>query len=181
MSHINFHALNWIDYGILSVLVISMLISFMRGLIKESISLAVWVVALVAAILYADSLGSHLQRIDSENARYVIGFIAIFIGVLLAGMILNVVVGCVLSKSSLRIIDRMLGLFFGVARGILGISAFFMLTSVTGVELHQIKESQLSPSFQPLVKWLTDFVPEKIDTLKSWVPVDHPEDSEGEV
>ena len=181
MSHINFQALNWIDYGILSVLVISMIISFMRGLIKESISLAVWVVALGAAILYADALGSHLQRIDSENARYVIGFIAIFIGVLLVGMILSVVVGFVLNKSSLRIIDRVLGLFFGVARGVLLISAFFMLTSVTGVELSQVKQSQLSPSFQPLVKWLTDFVPKKIDTLKSWVPVDHPEESEGVV
>ena len=53
-------AFNWIDYAIFSVIFISMLISFLRGFVKEAISLFIWLAAIIVALKFASPVGDLL-------------------------------------------------------------------------------------------------------------------------
>ena len=70
------------DYLVLFVLATSVLISTMRGLIKEILSLISWVVAFIAANAYGATLAKFLPAvIPGEAVRLLLAFVVLFIGV----------------------------------------------------------------------------------------------------
>ncbi|MDP5040491.1 MAG: CvpA family protein, partial [Paraglaciecola sp.] len=61
--------MNWIDFAILGVILISTVISLIRGFIKEAISLAIWFSAFfIASQFYAD-LASYLTHFSDPMIR----------------------------------------------------------------------------------------------------------------
>ena len=128
-------ALNWVDMSIISVIAFSMLSSFMRGFVKEVISIVSWVAAVLLSLRFAGELGHHFTAVSSEQIRYVLAFVAITIVTLLAGMILNVLVGLLTSKRGISLVDRGLGLCFGAGRGVLLVAVGLMLFQFTGMSI----------------------------------------------
>jgi membrane protein required for colicin V production len=165
MTDMQFNTLNWVDFLILAVIGISILISFMRGFIKEIVSILIWCAAVLLAFLYAGKLASRFTEISSQQIRYILSFIAIFICVLIAGVIINALTGVLVSKSGISVVDRFLGIFFGAARGALLVAVTIMLLHFGGFSFKAVGESQLVPKFLPLVSWLDKYVPEKLDAI----------------
>jgi len=65
----------------LLVLVCSVVISTLRGLVKEVLSLASWIIALVVANAYGEALAKMLpEAIPGDSTRLIVGFIALFLG-----------------------------------------------------------------------------------------------------
>ena len=68
------------DYLVLFVLATSILISTMRGLIKEILSLISWVVAFIAANAYGATLAKFLPAvIPGEAVRLLLAFVVLYV------------------------------------------------------------------------------------------------------
>ena len=83
----------WIDLVIIGIIVLSALISLIRGFVKESISLVTWVVAGLLALRYYGPMADLLEPfINSVTLRQWIGGGILFVATLIVGAIVNFIV-----------------------------------------------------------------------------------------
>ena len=167
MSGMQWSTFNWVDLLIVVVIALSMLISFMRGFVKEIVSITMWLAALILALIYANPLAQHFGAIASHQGRYALAFIAIMLSVLIAGVVINAILAMLVDKSGISVVDRSLGLFFGAGRGVLLVAVSLMLVQFMGLTVSAVQSSRLVVQFSPLVGWLDNYVPARLDTLTS--------------
>ena len=151
----------WVDYCLIGLIALSALIGLIRGLIREIFSLVIWGAALWLSLHYNHQLSTHLeQAIPEETPRLAASFALIFIAVLLLGGMLVFVVGKLIAATGLGGTDRLAGLLFGVARGVLIVAVLVLLAGVTPLPADPWwKQSKLIPPFQSLALWLQAQVP----------------------
>lgn len=161
--------MNWLDYAIIGVILLSTITGIFRGFIKELIAICIWALAIWLAYHYAGSLDNQLQGwVDDGRLRYGIGFILIMVMTLIVGGIANSLLGIIMKKSGLSATDRILGMGFGLVRGILLVSfglVVFQMTSLSKQEGTQ--KSMLSSQFDPLVFLLKSKIPLLIQQIKT--------------
>lgn len=170
MNTIHWLHLNGVDYTILAIILISFLISLFRGFICELISLITWVAAFVIAFKFANPAANYLVHvIDSLTVRYVIAFTLIFIVILIIGISINLMIRHLWYRTGVPIIDRILGMLFGIARGIFIVAFILLFIRASALQDEPaVKKSQLIPAFNPVVNWLQNLVPEKIVHVSEW-------------
>jgi membrane protein required for colicin V production len=120
------------DYLVLFILITSILISFMRGLVREILSLASWVIAFLAANAYGAKLAVFIP-LANQSLRLICAFIALFIGVHLLMWILAMAIDSLIKASGLKLVDRGLGTLFGVARGCVIVLALMLVCGLTSL------------------------------------------------
>ena len=104
--------MNVIDIGIISITFISCVISVLRGLIKEVVSIASWTMAFFVSTRYAQPISVKLHSsVGNETVSFAIALVAIFVFVLILGLILNISLGFIISKTGLGPFDKVLGIF----------------------------------------------------------------------
>ena len=159
--------LNVADYIIIAVVVVSTLISLIRGLFKELISLGIWILGFWVAIkFHAEFAEMFAPYISNVSLRLIVGFVGLFLAVLIFGAVFSYFLSFLILKSGMSGFDRFLGMIFGCARGILLIAVVLLLISTTSfVQDSWWKESVLIPHFKVLVDWLRAFLPQKITGL----------------
>ncbi|CAL7962900.1 colicin V production protein [Gammaproteobacteria bacterium] len=159
--------LNIADYIIVAVVFISVLISLVRGFFKESISLIIWILGFWVAISFYDMCAATLEPyIANVSVRIIISFAGLFLMVLIFGAIFSYLLSFIIIKSGLSGFDRLLGMVFGCARGVLLVSVILLLISTTSfVQDDWWKKSILIPHLQVIVDWLHVFLPQKITSL----------------
>ena len=167
-------SLNWFDFSIIGVIALSILISFFRGFLRETISLISWVSGLIVAIRFAPTASNYLNGIiATETLRYVITFVLLFVAVFIVGLLVNMVIKRSVDASGLGFADRLLGSTFGAARGILLVAIVLMFIMMTASkDTDVIAQSELSPFFMPLVSWLDGFLPEQLQQVTRWLAID---------
>jgi membrane protein required for colicin V production len=112
--------MNWLDVVLALILVASIVTSFRKGLSREVIGLVAVCLALILGIWLYGLAGSYLAPyLSSRPMANFAGFAIVFCGVLVAGGIVNLVVGKFLRITGLSIFDHLLGAGFGILRGIL--------------------------------------------------------------
>ncbi|HEU4374954.1 MAG TPA: CvpA family protein, partial [Telluria sp.] len=122
------------DYLVLFVLLASVVISTMRGLVKEILSLVSWVVAFVVANAYGAQLAPLLpSMIPGESVRLMVAFVALFLGVRILMGLLTLAVDALVKASGLSLADRGLGGLFGLARGIVIVLFAVILSGMTSI------------------------------------------------
>lgn len=110
--------MNWADWAIIAILVLSALISIKRGFVKEALSLATWVAAVIVAVVFSEPLSILLiDHVETPSVRGMVAFALLFIGTLLAGGLLGYLVGALIEVTGLSGTDQLLGMLFGLARG----------------------------------------------------------------
>lgn len=116
-SHLGFNAADWC---IVAVVVLSSLISLGRGFVKEALSLVILGGAVFFAVLLAPSQAHwFVPHIDLPSLRYLAAFASVFVACLLAGSVLGLLAGVLVKLAGIGALDRLLGLVFGAARGVL--------------------------------------------------------------
>jgi membrane protein required for colicin V production len=120
------------DWILVAIVGFSTLIAFMRGVVRELIALTAWVAGLIGAVLFTPTVAAMLPEIAGHPAvRYVVAFLLIFIGALLAGALIAWPLSKAIRAAGLGFVDRFLGSVFGLARGVALILAFVFVAGLT--------------------------------------------------
>lgn len=149
------------DYLVIFVMVASVIISMMRGLVKEVLSLAGWVVAFVVANAYAAALAVMLPAVvPGEVLRLILAFIALFIGVRILMGLLSMALGALLDAGGLSLFDRALGAVFGVGRGLVIVLTAVILCGMTSLPQQDFwKNALFSPLAESGARIVKTFLP----------------------
>jgi membrane protein required for colicin V production len=149
------------DYLVLFVLLASVVISTMRGLVKEILSLVSWVVAFVIANAYGAALAPMLpSMIPGEAVRLMVAFVALFLGTRILMGLLTLAVDAVVKASGLSLADRGLGGLFGLARGIVIVLFAVILCGMTSIPQQDFwKNALLSPMAETGARTVKPFLP----------------------
>lgn len=151
----------WIDYAIITLVLISSVIGLLHGFVREAFSLVIWVVALGVGLSFSKDFSSLLTgMISYPSIRSAIAFLILFIATLIVGALLNYLLSGLVKTTGLTGSDRFIGMFFGIARGVIIVSIVVMLAGLTPLpEDSWWKESVLIPLFQSLAVWLGNYIP----------------------
>lgn len=156
-----------IDWVILAIVLVSALISIKRGFVKEMFSLASWISAFVIARIFSGHLDVLLtDLIETPSARYGAAFGILFAATLIVGAMINHLVGEVVKVTGLAGTDRMFGVVFGVARGLILVTA-----AIYGLQMTPLakdpwwQNSAFIPHFELMVSWSKDVLPGAAETL----------------
>lgn len=145
--------MNWVDFTILGVIGLSALISLVRGFVKEALSLVIWFGAFFIASQYYSKLAVYFTNIQDEMVRNGAAIGALFLATLVVGAVVNYTIGQLVQKTGLSGTDRILGVVFGLLRGVLIIAAilFFMdaFTNLSSADWWE--QSQLIPEFSRII------------------------------
>ncbi len=147
--------MNWADWAIIAIIVLSGLISLKRGFIKEALSLLIWVLAFIIARMFSANLATLLvDYIDVATVRYAAAFAMLFAATLMVGALVNYLIGTLVRMTGLSGTDRLLGIIFGVARGgLLVVVAVALVKHTPLTEAMWWYESALIPEFLMLEEW----------------------------
>jgi len=147
--------MNWADWAIIAIIVLSGLISLKRGFIKEALSLLIWVLAFVIARMFSANMSTLLiDYIDVSTVRYAAAFAILFAATLMVGALVNYLIGTLVRMTGLSGTDRMLGIIFGLARGgLLVVVAIALVKNTPLTEALWWYESTLIPEFLMLEEW----------------------------
>lgn len=154
--------MSWPDYAILATIAVSLLVGLLRGFIKEVFSLVVWAAAFVVAYRFSGDVAALMEeQVSLPSARTALGFIGLFIVVLVIGGLANYLLGRLVESTGLSGTDRLLGGVFGVARGVALVVVAILVTGFTPLPADPWwKESRMIQSFMPLVLWTVEFLPQ---------------------
>ena len=149
------------DYLVLFVLIASVVISTLRGLVKEILSLVGWIVAFVVANAYGAQLAPLLpEAIPGATARLIVAFIALFLGVRILMGLLSLAIGALVEATGLSLADRGLGGLFGLARGIVIVLAGVILCGMTEIPRQPFwQDALLSPIAETGARTVKPFLP----------------------
>jgi membrane protein required for colicin V production len=152
---------NWTDYIIVGVLALSVLIGLWRGLISEVLALAVWIAAFWVAWMFGPVVAGYFEHsITLPSARILVGYGLCFVVVLIVGALLRFVIGKLVESTGLSGTDRLLGMLFGFARGVLLVTlAVFLLGFTAFTRDPWWRQSALLPQFTGMATWLSQRVP----------------------
>lgn len=126
--------MNWLDLVFIGIIAVSVVISLIRGFVREVVSVLVWVAAIWAAVTFAQPLAEMLAAwVDSPTIRMVAAFAAVFILVLIVGGVINYFAGQMVGRTGLSGTDRVLGLLFGGARGLLIVALLVLVAGLTAI------------------------------------------------
>jgi len=155
---------NWADYVILAVLFLSVLIGLARGLISEVLSLVIWVAAFWIAWLFGPVVATYLEgSVSLPTARMAIGYGLCFITVLLVGAVFRFIISRLVSSTGMGGMDRLFGMLFGLARGVLIVSGVVFLLNFTPLPNEPLwRESAMLPQFAAPAAWLGQQVPSNV-------------------
>ncbi len=151
--------MNWIDYAISGVVLLSSLISVSRGFVKEALSLLIWFGAFFIARSFYPLLAENLHFQD-EMIRNAASIAILFVSTLIVGAAVNNAVGHLVSRTGLSGTDRILGVVFGAVRGVLIVSAvvFFLDAFTQFSDSNAWKQSELIPQLGIVIKWFFAYI-----------------------
>lgn len=156
--------MSWVDLLILGIIAISVIVSFFRGFLREALSLLVWIAAFwVAWLFFRDVEGLFAEWISAPSVRMAVAYAAIVIVVLILGGLLTWLIGTLADKTGLSGTDRIIGIFFGGARGVALVAIAVMLAGVTPFPQDSWwQESQLIPHFEEIAEWGKAYLPKDV-------------------
>ncbi len=156
--------MSWLDLAIIGIILVSTLISLVRGFIKESISLVSWILAGFIAFRYFGPLAEMLSPyIESPTLRTGSAFAILFVSTLIIGAIVNFMASQMVSKTGLSGTDKALGMAFGAARGALIITLMVLLFGLTPMPNESWwQDSTMVPYFTNLASWLSEMLPQDL-------------------
>jgi len=158
--------MNSIDYIILGILLVSTGISFMRGFVREILSLVAWVLAVWIAVSFTPQVSILIEnQVTNESIRLVVAFLGLFISTLFVASLTNTLLSQLVKKTGLSGTDRLVGLIFGLARGGVIVSVIVLVVGITNIPQETWwQESTLLSHFETMAIWLKGNFPADMST-----------------
>ena len=142
------------DHVVLTIIGFSVLTGLLRGLTREVIALAGWVVAFfVASTFSGDAAPLLAKQIPDDSWRVLAAFVAVFFATLIAMSVMALLVSKLVNSAGLGFEDRMLGGLFGFARGLLLVLVLVLVAGMTALPRQTVwKDAMLSAPLEKLAE-----------------------------
>ncbi|MCC1493463.1 CvpA family protein [Cognatishimia sp. F0-27] len=160
-----------IDGAVAVIIVLSALLAYSRGLVRETMAIAGWVIAAVVAFMFAAQVQPLVKELpvvgeflaDSCELSVIAAFAAVFTLALVITSLFTPLFSSIIQRSALGGLDQALGFFFGVARGILLVAvAFFVYeTVISAQDIPMINDSRSAEVFSRFTGRIEDQNPEQ--------------------
>jgi len=122
------------DYIVLSIVGLSVVLSVMRGLVREVLAIMGWLAAFYVARTYASQILPMMPaNIPTEPLRVLAAFLVLFLATLLVVSLLAIALTAIFKTIGLGWINRLLGAIFGLARGVLIVCIVVFLAGLTNL------------------------------------------------
>ncbi len=171
-----------IDGVVALVIVLSALLAYSRGLVREALAIAGWVVAGILAFIFAPQVEPLVKEVpvigdfiaDSCELSMIGAFAAVFAVALIVASFITPLFSSLVQRSALGGLDQGLGFLFGVARGILlvAIAYFVYETVVTSQNIAVIDDSRSARVFSRMTEQVQDGNPEQ---ALGWITLQYEE------
>ncbi|MFZ8924908.1 MAG: CvpA family protein [Candidatus Puniceispirillaceae bacterium] len=162
---IDFATLTLVDYGILLVLVLSCVLSTLRGMTRELLGLIGWVVSILVANFTAPQIEDPIvDLLQIKGLGAALAWALPFAASVVVWFILASVMAPALTRVGFASLDRWLGVLFGIIRGF-GLVLIVFVIAVFGTDGEEnlpkiVKDSQSTPLLSRSAHYFSDFVPE---------------------
>lgn len=165
-----------VDGVVAVVIILSALLAYSRGFVRETLSIASWVLAAVVAYLFAPKAEPLVREIpilkDMIGGQCELSLMIAFVIVLVIGLVIMAIFTPLFSgmvqRSVLGGIDQGIGFLFGAARGVLlvVVALFIYDWAVTNETFAVVDDSRSAKIFGNLVGQVGDNVP---DDVPGWL------------
>ena len=164
------HGFTLVDGIVLAVIVVSAILAYARGLVRECLSIVGWLVAALAGFSFAPMAAPLVREIPvlrdiistSCELSILAGFVVVFVIALLLVSIFTPLVAGAVSSSAIGPVDQALGFLFGIVRGVLlVVIALVVYTTVFGTAggVAQIDDSHSKQIFSGLEQRISAMLP----------------------
>jgi membrane protein required for colicin V production len=159
-----------IDGVVALVIIVSALLAYSRGLVREAMAIAGWIGATILAFIFADTVQPLIRQLpvvgdyigDSCELSIIASFAAVFAVALVVVSIFTPLFASIVQRSALGGLDQGLGFLFGVFRGILlvAVSFFVYQTVLSTQKLDMVENSRSAKVFGTMTGQIGDRDPE---------------------
>lgn len=166
----------FVDAIVALTLVVSAILAYSRGFVRETMAIAGWIVAAIAAFTFAHVAQPLVREIpyvnrylaDSCELSIIFAFAAVFALMLVVVSIFTPLLSGAVQDSALGPIDRGLGFLFGVARGVLLVAVAFVVYDRVAVTdpIPAIEASRTANVFARSEDAINDSLP---DDAPGWI------------
>lgn len=126
---------NIVDGVALALVVVSAILAWARGLVRETLAIAGWIAAALAAFAFAPAVAPLVREIPvlrdviggSCELGILSGFVVVFAAALIVVSLFTPLLAGAVQNSAIGPVDQGLGLVFGVLRGVALIAIAFVV------------------------------------------------------
>ena len=161
---IDFATLTLVDYGILFVLILSAILSTLRGMTRELLGLVGWVVSILVANFTAPMIKTPISDfLQAKGLGAALAWALPFAASVVFWFILASLLAPGLKRAGFGSLDRWLGVLFGFIRGfglvlIVFVAAVFAANGEDNLP-DIVKDSQSAPALSRSAHYFSGFVP----------------------
>lgn len=144
------------DYGVIAVLVISALFSTLRGMTREFLGLAGWFVSIALSRVIAPYLEPTIASfVPVEGLAEILSWALPFAGSVVVWYILASLISPGLKRAGLGVLDRWLGILFGIARGMVLITLLYSGTVMILKSEDKLPTVMSESASAPSIRYIT--------------------------
>lgn len=160
-----------IDILVIITMVLSVLFALYRGLVRELLGIAAWLLAGFAALYSYGWVQPIMGKvIENQTMAGIVGALGVALVVLIVMTLINAHVAGRLRDSALSGLDRLLGFAFGIFRAGLLIAIIYIGASMilSEKQLSRLEEENVSmPYIQTTAHWVEKVIPDNVkDDMK---------------
>ncbi len=159
-----------VDAVVAVVLLMSAILAYSRGVVREVLAIAGWVAAAVVAFIFAPKAVPLIKQIpvldkflgDNCEISTVVAFGGVLAVALIVMSIFTPLFSSAVQRSALSGVDQGLGFLFGVLRGVLLVAIAFVVydRALAGSSIAAVDKSKSAEIFSSLSGNLEDALPE---------------------
>lgn len=140
--------MNWIDATIVIILILSAVIGFINGFVREVASLAALILGIWGAIKFSTFTAERLYDYFDMTGRYVgiISFIITFGIIVVIIHFIGLLVHKFVDAASLGFVNRLLGIAFGLLKSVLIMSVLFSVFQAIDVHKPFLPKERIEES-----------------------------------
>jgi membrane protein required for colicin V production len=161
------------DYVVLSIFFISIILSIMRGIIREVLSIAGWIMAFIAAGTFAADFEPFVPSEIGGSLRIVVAFILVFVGTMLIAALITMLLNSLIKNVGLGLVDRLLGAVFGFARALVIVLALVLVAGLTALPQQPFwQQAMFSEPFVLMARQVKSWLPDELSKYISYDKTD---------
>lgn len=165
-----------VDAIVAGVIVLSAILAYSRGLVREGMAIVGWIVAAIVARMFAAPAQPLIKELpvvgdflkDSCELSIIAAFAAVFAITLIVASLFTPLLSSAIQRTALGGLDQGLGFLFGVARGILLVAVAFIVydRAVASAAIPMVDDSRSAKIFASFQGNIDEAIP---DDAPGWI------------